>query len=274
MAEENTEVQQVNSMDQQLNNIADNAVEDWDKKPAKSKNLVKKSKNTNKKPEKSDFDFLKSVNDYLESVPKRVNNAFENAIGDGNKIAQSKVDIICAWLAWRINVSVESMRQSVLRGLYGMYKSTVTGQVMKCANMITRFVRNPLGTLASFASTIFAPVSSVTSWLPNLIKQLVRLAENLANIASSLPPSPPSPHLNYDKFKLKIKSISLSDITSDPSNLPAPETMFPEPEKPFSDKTFANTFEKSSAKLKSNRVKFNLKSKDKKALEDLSMKYV
>lgn len=268
MAEEN----QVNSIEQQLDSYADEAsLSSWKKSPANKKNLIKKSKSTNRKTEKGNFDFLKSANDWLEAVPKRVNNAFENAIGNGEKITQAKVDVICAWLAWKINVSVESMRQTILKGLYGMYKSTVVGQVMKCANMITSFVRNPLGTLGRFASTIFAPVASVMSWLPDLLKETVRLAENLANIASSLPPSPPNPHINYDKFKLKVKSISLSDITSDPANLPSPESMYPEPEKPFNKQTFANTFEKTSAKLKSNRTVFKLKDKDKKALEDMNI---
>ena len=78
-------------------------------------------------------------------------------------------------------------------------------------------------------------------------------------------------YINYNKFKLKVKTISMSDIKSDPSNLPAPEVMFPEPERPFSKETFTKTFETDSSKLKSVKVKYKLKEQDKKALESLNM---
>lgn len=234
------------------------------------KNLITKNKNTNTSSIKSSFDFLKSANDYLETVPSRAINGFENAMSDGEHLVQSKVDVICAWFAWRINVSVETVRQAILKGLYGAYKSTVAGQVMQCATMIKNFVSDPLGTIGSFASTIFAPVSTVISWLPKLMTEVARLAQNLANIASALPPTPPNPNINYDKFKIKVKSISLSDITSDPSNLPPPNVMYPEPERPFSKETFTKAFENASAKLKSNKIVYKLKEKDKMALENLN----
>ena len=236
-----------------------------------TKSLINKSNSVNKNSEKGLFDFLESANDYLESVPERVNNAFENAIGNGEKLTQSKVDVICAWLAWRINVSIEYLRQAVIKGLHGLYKSTVAGQVMQCANMIRNFIRDPLRQLGNFAGTIFGPVGTVISYMPKLASEVARLGGNLANIVASLPPNPPSPDINYNKFKLKVKSISMSDITSDPSNLPAPEVIFPEPEKPFSKNTFTKTFENDSAKLKSSKLKYKLKEQDKRALESLNL---
>lgn len=233
--------------------------------------LINKSKSVNKNSEKGLFDFLKSANDYLETVPRRANSAFENAIGNGERLTQSKVDVICAWLAWRINVSIEYLRQAIIKGLYGLYKSTVAGQVMQCANMIKNFVRDPLRQLGRFAGTIFGPVGTVLSYSAKMTAEVARLGGNLASIASSLPPNPPSPNINYNKFKLKVKTISMSDIKSDPSNLPAPEVMFPEPERPFSKETFTKTFETDSAKLKSGKVKYKLKEQDKKALESLNM---
>lgn len=236
----------------------------------KNKSLIVDSKASNTNSEKGLFDFLRSTNDYLESVPMRAINSFDNAMGNGEDLTQAKVDVICAWLAWRINVSIEYMRQAVIKGLHGMYKSTVVGQVMQCANMIRNFVRNPLMQLGRFASTIFGPVGTVLSYSASMAAEVARLGGNLARIASSLPPSPPSPNINYNKFRLKVKSISMSDITSG-GNLPAPEVMYPEPERPFSKETFTKTFETSSAKLKSSKMIYKLKKKDKDALESLSM---
>ena len=216
------------------------------------------------------FEFLKATNDWLESVPNRATKALNNFVGTGEKMTQEKVDAICIWLSWKINIQIERVRQSVLKALYGMYKSTAVGKVMQVAMVIKEFVSNPLRTLGSFAGAIFGPVPKVISWISTLMKELPRLAKNLSEIASSLPPAPPTPHINYDKFKIKVKSISLSTITSDPNKLPSPESMFPEPPKPFSKETFENTFANASAKLKSNQVMYKLTKQQKESLQVLS----
>ena len=216
------------------------------------------------------FAFLKTTNDWLESVPERATKALDNAVGNGEKIAQSKVDSICVWLSWKINIQIERVRQSVIRTLHGMYKSTMAGKVMKMAKSIQSLVSDPLGALGSFASTLFSPVSSVFNWVKTLVKEVPRLAENLANIASSLPPTPPSPNINYYKFKIKVKSISLSAITSDPSKLPSPESMFPEPPNPFTKNTFQETFSSMNSKLKSNQVIYKLTDKQKQSLAQMN----
>lgn len=204
------------------------------------------------------FAFLKTTNDWLESVPKRARKALNNAVGNGEKIAQSKVDEVCIWLSWKINVQIERVRQSLIRTLYGMIQSTAAGRVMKMATAIKEFVSDPLGALGTFASAIFSPVSAVFSWTSTLVKEVPRLAENLANIASVLPPEPPNSRINYDKFKIKVKSFSWSTLTSDPSKLPPPEVVFPPPSSIQSPKiTFDKAMEEDS-KLKSNKMKYKL----------------
>ena len=104
-----------------------------------------------------------------------------------------------------------------------------------------------------------------------MASEILRLAANLAQIMAVLPPTPPNPHINYDKFKLKVNSISMAEITSDPSSLPPPEVMFPEPPKPFTKETFTEGFESSSANLKSQQKKYTLSDEDKKALMGFSV---
>lgn len=204
------------------------------------------------------FAFLKTTNDWLESVPKRARNALNNAVGNGEKIAQSKVDEVCIWLSWKINVQIERVRQSLIRTLYGMIQSTAAGRVMKMATAIKEFVSDPLGALGTFASAVFSPVTATLNWIPTLIKEVPRLAENLANIASVLPPEPPNSRINYDKFRIRVKSFSWSTLTSDPSKLPPPEVVFPPPSSIQSPKvTFDKAMEEDS-KLKSNKMKYKL----------------
>lgn len=239
------------------------------KKKQEEKNKARNKKATAKKKSSGGggpLAFLESTNDWLEDVPYRIIAAYENFIKDGENLAQSKVDKFCAWLAWKVNVAVERKRQTVLKILHEQYKSTVMGKVMKMASAIQSFCSDPLGALGTFASAIFGPVVAVFKWITELTKQILRLAVNLANIMSVLPPAPPNPQINYDKFKLKIKSISMAEVTADPSSLPAPESMFPEPPKPFSKETFTEAFEGTSASLKSSQVKYTLSEEDKKAL--------
>lgn len=184
------------------------------------------------------LDFLKTTNDWLEKYPLKMSNAFDNYFRAGEDIGQAEVDIICEWLAWRVNITVERVRQRVVKSLYNMYMSVTGGRVAKVVNAITSFVKDPLGALGSFASALYGPVAVVATWVTTLAKEVPRLARNLSNIAQSAPPDPPSPHINYNKFKLKIGSVNMSTILSDPSAMPSPESMFPEPTRPWSKSTF------------------------------------
>lgn len=243
---------------------------DRKKKPAE-KEKERNKRATKKKSSKTGgpLDFLITTNDWLEQVPTRIIAAFENFVKSGEGTAQSQVDIICAWLAWKVNIAVERKRQKLLKILYEQHKSTMGGRVMKTASAIKSFASDPLGALGALASALFAPIVAVFNWIKVLVTELLRLAENLARIASVLPPSPPEPHINYDKFKLKIGSISLSTITSDPSSLPSPEDMFPEPPKPFSKTSFSTSFETASANLKSTKMKYTLSEEDRNSLQGI-----
>ena len=230
------------------------------------KSLIVKNKQKQESSDKQPFDFLTEINNWLETVPLRTTNAFENMVGNGEDVVQAKVDQSCRWLSWKINVEIETVRQKVIKSLYQMYQNTVVGKVMQMVNVIKSFVKNPLYNLFKFALEIFAPYAVVIQWYKTLLTEVPRLARNLANIASALPPSPPTPDINFNAFKISVKTISISDVTSNPDNLPLPETMFPEPEKPFTKETFDNMFLTTSAKLKSTKMVYKLGDKDKQAL--------
>ena len=228
------------------------------------KNLIIKTKNTDTSSNKQSFDFLKNVNDWLESVPSRMNNAFDNMVGDDERAVQAKVDRTCVWLAWKVNVSVEGVRQKLIKALHNMYKTTVVGIVMSAILNVKRIVQNPLyfvGYLLRFFADVLTPFGLITSWFKMLSSELPRLAKNLANIGSSLPPTSSNSNINFNAFKLRIKTISVSDVTSSPDNLPAPDVMFPEPEKPFTKDSFNEVFMNTSAKLKSNKLIYKLNKK-------------
>lgn len=240
-----------------------------DKERNKQSTAKKKSGSTG-----GPFDFLATTNDWLEDVPTRIIAAYDNFIGNGENLTQSKVDIICAWLAWKVNIAVERKRQAVLRILHDQYQTTAGGKVMKMASAIQSFVSDPIGAIGSFASALFGPVVVVFKWVSQLVTEVLRLAANLAKIMAVLPPAPPNPHINYDKFKLRVGSMSMAEIMSDPNNLPDPEVLFPEPQKPFTKEAFTKGFEEATAKLKSNQVKYTLSEEDKKTLigfEDASL---
>ena len=200
-------------------------------------------KSTIKAAKDDPLGFLTDVNDWLEKYPINIGAAFDNMVGKGQTLAQGKVDIICRWLAWKVNIAVERKRQELIKTLYEMFKNTAQGRVMKAATAIQKFASNPIGSLGALADALFGPVVKVIKWTYNLGKQLIRLAKNLALIANTLPPSPPSPEINYDEFKLKIGSISMAIITQDPSNMPSPEVLFPEPIRPWSPAAFQAEFE-------------------------------
>ena len=62
----------------------------------------------------------------------------------------------------------------------------------------------------------------------------------------------------------------MAEVTSNPYNLPPPEVMFPEPQKPFTKESFTEGFEKATASLKSSKKKYVLSEEDKKTLAGFS----
>lgn len=197
------------------------------------------------------LEWLSKINDFLEQVPTNVNNWFEGLFKSGEDLTQDFVDKCCAYAAWKVNVMVERKRQAVIQTLneeYGGYLKALT-----VVTVIKQAVTDPLGTIGSFFGILAGPYAKVVDFLQALIKEVPRLAANLANIANSLPPTPPNPHINFNAFRLKINSISMGDITAG-SNLPTPEQMFPEPEKPFGKKAFNDSFENAPIASDTNKV--------------------
>ena len=237
-----------------------------EKEKERNKKATEKKKASSTGASGGPLDFLKYTNEWLEDMPVRIVEAYDNFVKDGEKVAQSNVDTFCIWLAWKVNVAVERKRQVILRILHEQYKTTVGGKVMQAATAIQSFCSDPLGALGTFASVLFGPVVAVFKWAVELAHQILKLAANLAKIMAVLPPSPPSPQINYDQFKLTIKSISMAEVVADPSTLPPPEVVFPEPPKPFSKETFEASFEGTNFSLKSSQMKYTLSEEDKKAL--------
>ena len=183
------------------------------------------------------FEFLEYTNSWLKAIPGAINKSIKAYIKDGENISQSRVDTICAWLAWKVNITVERERQKVLKALYGMYQNTMIGRVMQMAVAIKAFVSDPWGQVKKYAGMVATPISYVFDWLTTLTIEVPKLGNNLANIIKALPPSPP-PGINFKKFKLKIGTIDIAAILQNPYSLPSPEAMFPEPEKPWTSAVF------------------------------------
>lgn len=182
--------------------------------------------------------WLRTTNNWLERFPSVMSTALVTAVGRGENITQDKVDEICEWLSNKCNRQIEEKRQWLIKCLYKQYTSNTKGPVWKAAFAIQSFFSDPLGAVGDFASSIWKPVKVVFEWAKVLIKELPRLAENLANIASSLPPPPPSPHINFDKFKIKVNSIGMKEIVKGPSGLKDPKEMYPDLDNPFIHDSF------------------------------------
>lgn len=188
--------------------------------------------------------YLVEINNFLEKAPFTIVKFFHNAFQTGQKVPQKGVDMICEWCAWRINTWIEWMRQKAIRALYNQYGNVLS--MLPPVEAFKEIMSNPLNILGAVASAVkkvinllIGPFKPLYEFIAELAKQLFRLARNLAAIMSILPPDPPDPDISFDKFKLKINSIGMQDITTDPSNLPNPEEVFKEPTVPFSKEYFA-----------------------------------
>ena len=187
------------------------------------------------------LDWLVQLNDCLEQIPKNVTAFFESLVKSGQNLTQAYVDKMCVWISWWVNISVERLRQKTIKTLKEQYGNHI--MVVKCANTLGKAIRHPLETLGKFFGIFAVPVKVVAEFIKTLIKELPRLANNLANIVNSLPPSVPSNlDINFNAFKLKIGTISMKEILSDDA-MPSPEEMFPEPESPFGKSAFDASFD-------------------------------
>lgn len=186
------------------------------------------------------LEWLSKINDFLEQVPVNVNTWFANTFKSGEELTQDFVDRQCIWLSNKINRMIEEKRQQVIKTLqdeYGGYLKALT-----VVTVIKQAVTNPIGMIGSFFNILAGPYGKVVAFLQALIKEVPRLAANLANIANSLPPAPPNPHINFNKFQIKVNSISMGDIMGG-GTMPSPEQMFPEVESPSGKEAFDDMFE-------------------------------
>ena len=184
--------------------------------------------------------WLTKVNDFLEGVPNSVNLYFKALTKSGETLSQSYVDVVCRWLAWRVNLTVERIRQRVIKALWEQYGGYLV--MAQAANVIKRAVTDPIGTVGSFFGKFAAPIRFVADFLKTLLVEIPRLAANLANISRALPPDPPNSNINFNAFELDIHTVSMQDIIAGPDGMPTPEQMFPEPTRPFSSEAFSTSF--------------------------------
>ena len=187
------------------------------------------------------LEYLNKINNFLEGVPLSVTKFFRTAFKSSEELVQSYVDSVCRWAAWRVNISVEWVRQKVIIALWEQYSRYLV--LLQAGAIVQKFMQNPLKAIVGFAKEFFKPFKKVREFIKVLYKEIPRLAENLANIMSALPPEPPNPNINFNAFKLNIHTISMKEILLGPAALQPPEKMFPEPPKPWSKETFNASFE-------------------------------
>ena len=186
------------------------------------------------------LEWLSKINDFLEQVPANVDKWFSQTFKAGEELTQDFVDKQCVWLSNKINRRIEEKRQQVIKTLQDEYGGYLNA--LSVITVIKQVLTNPIGLIGSFFNILAGPYGKVVSFLQALIKEVPRLAANLANIANSLPPAPPNPHINFNKFKIKVNSISMGDIMGG-ATMPSPEQMFPEEKKPFGKEAFNEMFE-------------------------------
>lgn len=200
--------------------------------------------------------WLISINDFLEQVPGNVIKTFYNLSRSAEEMGQSYVDIVCRWLAWKVNVMVERKRQQVIKSLYSQYGGFL--ELLSGVSVVQNALSNPIGAIGGFLGKFAKPITTIVNFVTTLLVEIPRLAANLANIAAALPPAPPNPNINYDAFQLSIGSISMGDVIGGPDALKPPEEMFPEPINPFSKAAFNESFDNAKSMTKEDKVKWKL----------------
>ena len=194
------------------------------------------------------LDWLKKTNKFLEGVPQGIIDYFNN-LNDMNLI-QEQVDAICEYAAWKVNLSVEKVRQQVIRVLRRQCKQVK--DILKFMKKLKDAIANPIAAIEAVVQLIkmiieklLGPYYELVKFMIRLAVEIAKLAKNLQNIMEVLPPSPPSTDINYNKFALKIGSISMDMIMDDGGQeMQNPDQMFPEPKKPFTKNTFKQVFNK------------------------------
>ena len=182
---------------------------------------------------------LKTFNASLEDLPHSIIVMFDRVFGVADEVPQKGVDMICEWAAWFINYHVEQGRQSIVKSLHE--QNSLVNKVLGPIRTVQKVVTDPIGALGAVVSAIksianifIGPIVTFVNFMIELTKELLKTAKNIAKLAEVLPPTPPNPEINFNKFKLDLGSIGIATVLEDPNNMPSPEEKFPEPIKPFS----------------------------------------
>lgn len=190
------------------------------------------------------LNWLSKVNSYLEEDPLVIAKFLNRISSSAEEVPQTAVDIICEWSACRVNRKIERIRQWIIRSLHGQNK--FVNAILTPIKSLYNAYKNPIDGLGAVISVvksilkiIWGPIFILGEFIYDLGKEVLRLAKNLALIASSLPPRPINPRVNFNKFRLSIGSLGMNTITEDPSNLPDPDKLFPQTAPtPFISKEF------------------------------------
>ena len=62
--------------------------------------------------------FLQTANAAREAIPGGILAYFDALMSMGENVSQTFVDAVCRYAAWMVNVSVERIRQKVLKSVY------------------------------------------------------------------------------------------------------------------------------------------------------------
>jgi len=192
------------------------------------------------------LDWLKKTNEFLEGVPEGIVSYFDN-LGELD-LPQNQVDKICEYAAWKVNLCIEKVRQQVIRVLRRQCKQVK--DILKFMKKLKEGILNPLSALEAVVQLIkmiieklLGPYYELVKFIVKLTVEIAKLANNLQNIMEVLPPNPPSGSINFNKFNLKIGSVTMDMIMDDGGQeMQNPEAMFPEPEKPFTKSTFKEIY--------------------------------
>lgn len=216
---------------------------DWDKLNKKAENAGDKVGKVMYKANKvgsGTLGFLRTANAALEQIPIAILSYFEALKSMGENVSQAFVDAACRYAAWMVNISIERIRQKVLKSVYE--HNIMVRIVVDVIEIGKKVITNPLGAICTFFERLTAPFKVAKEIITDIIKEIARLAANLSKIMEMLPPEPPRPDINFDEFQIKINAIGLSALAPADS-FPAPEVIFPKPSFPFGKETFKNAFE-------------------------------
>lgn len=215
--------------------------------------------------DKNPLDFLVKFNDFLEQVPMVALNFFERTFKAGQTTSQGYVDIVCRYVSWKINLMIERARQKVLKTLCDQYGWFL--KIISAINVGKNVVSNPIGAVGSFFGLITGPAKTAISFIVTLATELPRLAANLSKIASSLPPEPPDPSINFNEFKIKLGGISMGALLSADS-LPPPEVVVgPQPPSPWSKQAFQEAFDAGKEDYNKDKIVYKPKTQEQREAE-------